>query len=776
MAAMPSVLLHGPTAFRRTLLVYVASGIGVTVIAKAATIVIGLPDWVFSTAILLMLIGLPVILFAGYVQAVARRTLVATPALTPGGGVRPHGTLATIALKASPHLSWKRMTRGGVLALGAFVALVLGFMVTRALGIGPAASLFAKGVIKEQDRVLVADFASPTTDTSLGGVVSEGVRSNLAQSRAISIVRASQVSAALARMQSPRTTRLDLATAREIAEREGYRAVVDGTVTSVSGGQFIVTVRIVAAETGDELASVREVARDASGLIPAIDRATKALRGKLGESLKTVRAAPSLARVTTSSLAALRKYTEGVRANNVEENFLKAIAAHEEAIKLDSTFAMAYRSASIAYSNARLNPERARLYSEKAFQYRDRLPEAERALVEASYYDEGRHADRQRAIQAYRRVIEADPTNSAAMNNLGLLYVRIRDYAPAESLYKAAISIDSTHALEQANLADVLASMGKTDEALAAWNTFRRRFPRSPTPGLGILASKYGIDSVRAECTTALKSENLQLRAGAENCVGMIDLTHGHVSFALAAARRSFDTDSARGRRNVGFELAYRFREATAMAWFLGRKKDAARAIDSIASRIPFVNTPPAMETAPGQIVLGYTMADRSDKARALFEKWTSALDSAQRRLRTVPIRMSQARIAAAEEKYDLAIREFLAADTAWDGYPTACATCTLPELGYAYDLAGRHDQAIATFERYLASPANQRWSNTDPIYLAGIYKRLGELYEEKNDLAKAASYYAKFIDLWTDADPELQPRVADAKARLARVRKREAR
>jgi tetratricopeptide (TPR) repeat protein len=226
----------------------------------------------------------------------------------------------------------------------------------------------------------------------------------------------------------------------------------------------------------------------------------------------------------------------------------------------------------------------------------------------------------------------------------------------------------------------------------------------------------------------------------------------------------------------VGFELAYRFREATAMAWFLGRKKDAARAIDSIASRIPLVNTPPAMEAAPGQIVLGYTMADRPDKARAFFEKWTSALDSAQRRLRTVPIRMSQARIAAAEEKYDLAIREFLAADTAWDGYPTACATCTLPELGYAYDLAGRHDQAIATFERYLASPANQRWSNTDPIYLAGIYKRLGELYEEKNDLAKAASYYAKFIDLWTDADPELQPRVAEAKARLARVRKREAR
>lgn len=137
---------------------------------------------------------------------------------------------------------------------------------------------------------------------------------------------------------------------------------------------------------------------------------------------------------------------------------------------------------------------------------------------------------------------------------------------------------------------------------------------------------------------------------------------------------------------------------------------------------------------------------------------------------------MSEARIAAADKQYDLAIRQFLAADTSYDGHPAACASCSLPELGDVYDLSGRHDEAITTFERYLATPASSRWSNTDPIYLAGIYKRLGEVYEEKNDVPKAASYYGKFIELWKNADPELQPRVADAKARLARIQKREAR
>ena len=77
-----------------------------------------LPSWVLPGALIVMALGLPVILFTGYVQSVARRALIATPALTPGGGQVPHGTMATIALKASPHVSWKRTTRGGVFALG----------------------------------------------------------------------------------------------------------------------------------------------------------------------------------------------------------------------------------------------------------------------------------------------------------------------------------------------------------------------------------------------------------------------------------------------------------------------------------------------------------------------------------------------------------------------------------------------------------------------------------------------------------------------------------
>jgi tetratricopeptide (TPR) repeat protein len=53
---------------------------------------------------------------------------------------------------------------------------------------------------------------------------------------------------------------------------------------------------------------------------------------------------------------------------------------------------------------------------------------------------------------------------------------------------------------------------------------------------------------------------------------------------------------------------------------------------------------------------------------------------------------------------------------------------------------------------------------------LAGSYKRLGELYEARGDRQKAMLYYTKFVELWKNADPELQPKVAEVKKRLARL------
>jgi len=44
---------------------------------------------------------------------------------------------------------------------------------------------------------------------------------------------------------------------------------------------------------------------------------------------------------------------------------------------------------------------------------------------------------------------------------------------------------------------------------------------------------------------------------------------------------------------------------------------------------------------------------------------------------------------------------------------------------------------------------------------------RLGELYENAGDAKRATEYYGRFVDLWKNADAELQPRVAEARKRI---------
>jgi len=56
------------------------------------------------------------------------------------------------------------------------------------------------------------------------------------------------------------------------------------------------------------------------------------------------------------------------------------------------------------------------------------------------------------------------------------------------------------------------------------------------------------------------------------------------------------------------------------------------------------------------------------------------------------------------------------------------------------------------------------------------VYRRLGELHEERGEYARAAGYYTQFIELWSRADSDLQPNVAAVRAALQRVRLREPR
>ena len=50
------------------------------------------------------------------------------------------------------------------------------------------------------------------------------------------------------------------------------------------------------------------------------------------------------------------------------------------------------------------------------------------------------------------------------------------------------------------------------------------------------------------------------------------------------------------------------------------------------------------------------------------------------------------------------------------------------------------------------------------------MLERLGQLYDEQGDLESASKYYAMFVELWAEADQDLQRRVQAAQARLEEI------
>jgi tetratricopeptide (TPR) repeat protein len=178
----------------------------------------------------------------------------------------------------------------------------------------------------------------------------------------------------------------------------------------------------------------------------------------------------------------------------------------------------------------------------------------------------------------------------------------------------------------------------------------------------------------------------------------------------------------------------------------------------------------PERDRPYGLLAQAYALAGRPDKARAVLGQFAAIKDSAFYRARESEVHEALGEIALAEKRYADAVREFRRADVAPDGKPVNEDAVRINfDLGRSFDLANQPDSAIAQLEAYVNDHYYSR-NDDDPIALAGTLKRLGELYDAKGDRNKAISYLTRFVDLWKNADPDLQPLVADAKRRITKL------
>ena len=706
---------------------------------------LGLPTWVLVTAGALLVIGLPIMVVTGVFER--KRALAHTT------GYVPTNPLAK-------WFTWRKALVGGGLAFGGLALVAAVYMAMRLLGIGAVGTLVAKGRLKAQDQIVLADFENHSADSTLGATLTEAFRVDLSQSRAVHLLDPRQIQGALQRMQKPAGTPLTNAVAQDLAQREGVKAIVIGQIAPV-GKAYVLTASVISASDGTVLTAVREDAASDGALLGALDQLSKDLRERIGESLTAVRAADPLEQVTTQSLDALRKYSEGVRlaAEGQDE---AAVPVLQQAVALDTEFAMAYRKLAVVLGNTGASYQQQVDASTRAYNHRDRLTPAERDQTVA-YYFQFADYDPIKAIAAYRDLLGLDSNGYVGLNNLSILLIARREYAAAESLLTRGIAMGCGNCYQQ--LIQTALILGRDSAARALTDQYQKAFPSSPVAPsqrfwIATAERDYpGAERVMAELrrdygASAFVQENVQQGMTA------VRGAQGRLAEALQESRKTMALAEQRGLPSdyilaaIGqsaFDFFYRDRPADAL-----QKIDAALARHPLAS-IPLSDRPYS------SVAQAYALAGRVDRARQLMAEYT----------RLVPVGIQRgdprrhnaaAAIARAEHRYGDALVEIRAFRD-----ETGCAVCGFWDQATLFDQMHQQDSALVYYERYLTTPdAFRIWD--DGWELGPSYKRAGELHEARGDRAQALDDYNKFVDLWKNADAELQPVVRDVRSRIARL------
>ena len=709
----------------------------------------GLPDWFVGATVGLLMLGVPVFLLATHLQN--RRV---------EGAPKSNLQLPTRATRV---LTPRRALWGGVAAFGALGVVTGGYMAMRVLGIGPVGTLVGAGKLAKRERLIIADFDNGSRDSLLGPALTQAFRVDFAQSRLVSPVEPDYVRRVLRRMQRPDTTALSAELAREVAQREGFKAFVSGDIRQV-GPSMVISAKLLSAESGEVLATARETARDSTRILEALDRVSKSLREDIGESLRSIRANRPLADVTTGSLAALRRYSQADLAEGLNDN-ARAIALLDEAVAADSGFAMAWRKLGSMLANAGERTTDAQTSLRRAWNLRDRVTFRERKLIEGAYWiDVAGNVDS--AAAALESLLREYPDDSRAVNNLGVIYVVSGAPAKAEEMYARATALEPENVTSARNLWIVRLRLGEFDSASTAWARVRERVP----PGLVLDELDVLHDLARREFVVAERKLRNLLTRYRDDSQGRLELTHflagvllirGKLAEADRMLAEASELFERRGLR--GAALVERVKRATPRAAYLGDTAAARRLLADALRTQPLEQLPERMRPLATLLFEASEIGDRELYGR-LYQEFESNPGDVPGRLR--PFLLGQARaLGLAMQKETLREAVAVARRT-----PSACESCLSLTMARAFDRMDMADSALAHYEAW-ASIGEPAWF--DGVYFISqpvTYFRMAELYEARGDRAKAVDFYGRFTELWREADPALQPHVATARRRIGKM------
>jgi eukaryotic-like serine/threonine-protein kinase len=363
----------------------------------------------------------------------------------------PGRTLPAPPPKAPPTRRWKYLA-----AIGAVVGLlVLGTLVFLRQ---------RRPVLGEKDSVLIADFTNTTGDPVFDGTLRQGLAVQLEQSPFLSLISEDRIQQTLRLMGQPPDARLTPEIAREICERTGTAAVLDGSIASL-GSQYVLGLRARNCRTGEVLAEEQVQAERKEDVLKALSQAATKFRTRLGESLTTVEQHDTpLEDATTSSLEALKAYSTARKVKFLAAGYASAVPLLKHAVEIDPNFAMAYAFLGRTYGDIgefALSAEN----TSKAYQLRNHTSERERFFIDVTYHRQVT-GNLQKAHQTLESWAETYPRDRDAHGLLsGFTSQGTGKYQEAIEEGKEAIGLDPDFVPGYANVASAYIYLGRPTEA-----------------------------------------------------------------------------------------------------------------------------------------------------------------------------------------------------------------------------------------------------------------------------------------------------------------------
>ena len=293
--------------------------------------------------------------------------------------------------------------------------------------------------LTEKDSILLSDFVNTTGDPVFDGTLKQALAVQLEQSPFLNIFPGERVRETLRYMGRSADERLTPDVSRQVCQREGIKAVMNGSIATI-GSQYVVGVDAINCQTGDTLAREQVEVEKKEQVLGAVGKAASRLRGKLGESLASIKKfdAP-VEEATTSSLEALKAFSLG-EAERSKGSELTAIPFYKHAIELDPNFAVAYARLGQSYANTGQS-ELAAENTKLAFERRDRASELEKLYISTHYYDNVT-GELDKSIEAYQLWKRTYPRDSIPPNNLGVAYNTMGKYDQGLEEAQATMRLD----------------------------------------------------------------------------------------------------------------------------------------------------------------------------------------------------------------------------------------------------------------------------------------------------------------------------------------------